>query len=119
MQKAKLLIAQEALEKEVKEFLGGDYYERDKFKSERKGWRNGYEPKKLRTAEGNLILEIPQVRGGEEKFNSKLKQFFKNNPDVLERLAVEMYVRGLSLRGYRTSFLSIYKENVFYLNPVS
>jgi hypothetical protein len=33
MQKAKLLIAQEALEKEVEEFLERKYYERDKAKS--------------------------------------------------------------------------------------
>jgi transposase-like protein len=112
MQKAKLLIAQEALEKEVEEFLERKYYERNKTKSQVKGYRNGYEPKKIRTAEGNFTLQIPQVRNTQEPFHSKLKQFFKDNPEVLERLAVEMYVRGLSLKDIEEAFYQATGENI-------
>lgn len=42
MHKAKLLLAQELLEKEVEEFLERPYYQRNKEKSQENGYRNGY-----------------------------------------------------------------------------
>lgn len=54
MEKAKLLIVEELLEKEVEEFLERPYYQRKKAEGELKGYRNGYEPRKLKTAEGAL-----------------------------------------------------------------
>ena len=41
---------------------------------------------------------MPQVRGTEDSFQSKLGTFFKGNSEVLEKLSIEMYVRGLSTR---------------------
>ena len=72
MCKAKELIVQEMLEQEVTEHLGRESYERNEEKVYNFGQRNGYEPKGLKTPEGKLGLQIPQVRGGEEKYHSVL-----------------------------------------------
>ena len=60
-------IIQEILEREVQEYIGQEYY---KHGVERNGHRNGYEPSDLKTAEGRLTIERPQVRGGEAPFES-------------------------------------------------
>lgn len=98
MEKAKLLIVEQLLEKEVEEFLRRPYYQRKKQGEENQGYRNGYEPRKLKTAEGILPLEVPQVRDSQEPFRSRIQQFFQSNTDVLEKLSTEMYARGLSTR---------------------
>ena len=59
-------------------------HERDAEKVYANGYRNGYEPRKIKTPEGKIGLQIPQVRGGEEPYRSKLKTFFKNNTDVFQ-----------------------------------
>lgn len=53
------LIAQEALEQEVTDFLGRERYER---REEPVGYRNGYKPGRMRSAEGEIELAVPQVR---------------------------------------------------------
>jgi hypothetical protein len=65
-----------------------------------KGYRNGYEPGRLRTAEGEIRVQLPQVREWAEQgpYRSRLMGFLRGNSDVLEKLAVEMYARGLSVR---------------------
>jgi len=47
---------------------------------------------------------IPQVRQTGERFESTLLGFLRRNTDVLERLAVEMYARGLSTRDIEDAF---------------
>ena len=96
LQKAKLLIAQEILETEVDEFLERGHYQRYKNGDRHMGHRNGYEPKKLRTPEGILNLEIPQVRNTIHPFQSRMRSFFKSRSEILNKLAIEMYVGGLS-----------------------
>jgi len=84
-------IVQEVLENEVADFTGRDYY---KHAAPKQGYRNGYEPSTLRTAEGRLDILRPQVRDGETPFESKTWPHLKKNTDQLEHMAVEMYVRG-------------------------
>ena len=95
LQKAKLLIAQEILETEIDEFLGRGHYQRSKSPLDI-GYRNGYESKKLRSPEGLLELQIPQVRDTLHPFQSRVRQFFKSRTDTLNKLAIEMYIGGLS-----------------------
>ena len=91
------LIVQEMFETEATDFLERGHYER---RGERtfRGYRNGYETRKLRTAEGVLEVEMPQVRDTAEPFASKLRVFLRGNTGCLEKLAAEMYARGLSVR---------------------
>ena len=88
-------IIQEILEKEVQEHIGQEYY---KHAEHRNGHRNGYEPADLKTAEGRLTIERPQVRDGETPFESNTWKNLKKKTEQLEKMAVEMYVRGCSTR---------------------
>jgi putative transposase len=76
--------------------LGRGYFERNA--ESWRGYRNGYESRKLMTAEGKVALEVLQVRELGQTYRS---EFLKNldflNPG-LRRLVVEMYTRGLSTR---------------------
>ena len=83
------------------------------------GPRNGYEPGRLRTAEGAIDVRIPQVRGAGEPFRSSLMSFLEGNSDVLERLVTEMYTRGLSTRDVEDAFRDATGELLISRSAVS
>jgi putative transposase len=63
------LIIQRAVEDEFDAWLGRARYERRPdyqrgLRNYKSGLRNGFRPRRLQTAEGELSVEIPQVRGG-------------------------------------------------------
>lgn len=89
-------IVQEALEQEVADYLGRGYYERNA--ASNKGLRNGYEPKTVKTAEGKVVVDAPQLRNTDETYRSGLLSQLNTISPELQRLAIEMYVRGLSTR---------------------
>jgi len=89
-------IIQETLEQEISEYLGRDYFERNP--EAKTGYRNGYEPKTIKTAEGKVMIDVPQLRDTEESYRSSFLSQIKSMTPELERLAIEMYVRGLSTR---------------------
>ena len=91
-------VVQEMVEQEVTDYLERGYYERREPEQEHRGYRNGYEPGRMRTAEGEIVVQVPQVREAPQTYRSQLMIFLRGNSDVLERLAVEMYARGLSTR---------------------
>src|SRR5579863_4031243 len=68
--------------------------------SEDSALRNGFRPRRVQTAEGELAIEIPQVRQAAETFASKL---FPRTPKLirtepLKALVIGAFVRGLSMR---------------------
>jgi len=81
------MVAQEALEQEVTDFLGRERYERQE---EAVGYRNGYKPGRMRSAEGEIELSVPQVRETEQPYRSRLMEFFKGNTDVLDDLEASL-----------------------------
>ena len=94
------LIIQRAVEDEFDTWLGRARYER---RPERqRGLRNGFRPRHLQTAEGELRIEIPQVREAALPFVSKLfakwhcKRLLRTDP--LKALVIGGFVRGLSMR---------------------
>jgi transposase-like protein len=99
------LIIQRAVEDEFDAWLGRARYERrapDQRKevSEESALRNGFRPRRVQTAEGELAIEIPQVRQAAETFASKL---FPRTPKLLrteplKALVIGAFVRGLSMR---------------------
>jgi putative transposase len=91
-------LVQEMVEQEVTDYLEREHYQRRQPEQEHRGYRNGYEPGRIRTAEGEIVIQVPQIREAPETYRSGLMAFFRGNSDVLERLAVEMYARGLSTR---------------------
>lgn len=91
------LIIQRALEEEVNEFLGRAYYERS---PDARGYRNGARPRRVQTAEGELVIEVPQVRGALDRFVCRTipgtRTIVRTRP--LEALVIGAYIRGLSDR---------------------
>ena len=114
----KQLLIQQLLEQEVEDFLGRGHYERRK-DGEFKGYRNGYEPRKLKDVMGELELMIPQVRQTPEPFVSRIARFFKGHTDLLDALVVEMYTRGLSTRDIEDTLVILTGEKVLSKSSVS
>ncbi len=100
-------LAQELLEEEATDFLGRDRYVRHRGTEPHRGYRNGYEPGRVRTAEGAIPLQLPQVRQTPVPYQSRLLSFLRGHTDVLERLVAEMYARGLSTRDIEDTFRDV------------
>ena len=90
------LLVEELLNGEVTEALGRDRHERRE--QGQAGYRNGYKGRTLRTGEGQIELDVPQVRGLAEPYRSAIWQGLGSRSVSLEKLASEMYARGLSTR---------------------
>ncbi len=99
------LIIQRAVEDEFCAWLGRARYERRPdsqrgLRNYESGLRNGFRPRRVQTAEGELHIDIPQVREAAETFASKL---FPRTPKLLrteplKALVIGAFVRGLSMR---------------------
>jgi len=89
---------QEILEQEVDKKLNRGYYERRAEEDPLEIYRNGYEQRKFKTAEGKITIEVPQLRNTEEPYRSEILKLLGRRTPELERLVTEMYVRGLSTR---------------------
>jgi transposase-like protein len=91
------LVLHRAVEEEVAAFLGRARYERT---PEARGSRNGTRPRRVQTAEGEIIVAVPQVRDSLTRFVSATipdtKAIIRTRP--LEALVIGAYVRGLSDR---------------------
>ncbi len=61
------LVLQRAIEEEVTAFLGRARYERT---AEARGSRNGNRPRHVQTAEGELEIQVPQIRRAAARFVS-------------------------------------------------
>lgn len=86
-------VLQQFLEAEITEHVGAAPYERTEH---RKGQRNGYKPRTLRTRVGTLELMVPQDRDG--SFCTALFARYQRNEKALVLSLMEMYVEGVSTR---------------------
>lgn len=93
-----------ALEEERTDFLGRERYERSAETAERSGYRNGYKPGHVDTAEGRVPLAVPQVRATDAPFHAQTLDAVRGRTAELERLVVELYARGLSTRDIEDAF---------------
>ena len=96
------LIIEEALEGEARDALGRDYYARGAAPGA--GYRNGYRPGRLKSAEGPIGYSAPQIAERAEPFRSKIRGILGGRTEELEALAIEMYARGLSTRDIEALF---------------
>ena len=86
-------ILQVSIEAEATAFVGRGHYRRGD--RARRGWRNGYESKRVQSEAGVLELAVPQLRGTDERFQpTAVERLGSRTPD-LEALVRGMYVRGL------------------------
>jgi transposase-like protein len=96
------LICQEGFEAHQRDYLGVGRYERG---DGRRGYRSGYERGHLDTAEGRLEVRVPQVRGSSDgPYRCSLYDLLRGDSEMVERLATEMYARGLSTRDIEAAF---------------
>ncbi len=116
--KAAEKIVQEALEQEVAEFLGRQWYEHKEDK-EFKGYRNGYQSKQYKTAEGRMTIKKPRVRYNEEPYESKIYDKLGTLEDRLKNIAMESYIRGLSTRDIEQTFVEEEGEKLLSRSSVS
>ena len=89
-------VVQEILETEMQDHIGAAPYERNK---DRRGQRNGYKPRMLRTRVGTLNLLIPQDREG--TFSTSIFTRYQRNEKALVLALMEMYIQGVSTRKVR------------------
>ena len=84
---------QHILEAEMTEHVGAAPYQRTQ---NRKGHRNGYKRRMLKTRVGTLELLVPQDREG--TFSTQLFARYQRNEKALVLALMEMYVEGISTR---------------------
>jgi putative transposase len=89
-------VLQHLLEAEITEHIGAAPYQRTE---SRKGHRNGYKARKLKTRVGTLDLLVPQDREG--AFSTQLFARYQRNEKALLLALMEMYVEGVSTRKVR------------------
>jgi len=111
------LILQVALESEVEGFLGRARHERT---GESVGYRNGYEPKTVRTTSGPLRLERPRLRNASELgFASRILGETVTRTHALEALVIGSFLRGLSVRDVESLLAESFGEQVVSKSTVS
>jgi transposase-like protein len=87
------IVVRFVMEADIERFLGAGYYERV---AGRKGSRNGYKPRTLKTVVGELRTKVPQVREGGFQ-PSIFERYGRSEKAVLIGMQ-EMYVKGVSTR---------------------
>ena len=107
------LILQRALEAEaclraphrqVSDFLRRERYERSS-EGALRGYRNGYESKRVHTAEGTIKLEVPQIRESLERFESVWLRAIGKRSERLLELVPLLYVKGMSQRDIESALV--------------
>lgn len=112
-------ILQEALEGEVTDFLGRDWYERQSDQAANEGYRNGYYDRQIKTTEGKINLRSPRVRQTNEEFESQILERLEVLEENVKRLSLEMYVRGLSTRDIEETFVDAEGKKLLSKSTVS
>ena len=97
MAEAMRVLINEAMKIERSSFLGAELHERT---DQRRGYANGFKPKRVRTRVGEIDVQVPQVRdveGGASFYPSSLERGQRSERALTLALA-EMYVQGVSTR---------------------
>ena len=84
---------QQVLEAEMTSFLGAESYQRN---DARRGWRNGFKPRTLKTRVGELELMVPKDRDGQ--FQTELFERYQRSEKAFVAALLQMYVEGVSTR---------------------
>ncbi len=111
------LILQQALEDEVSEFLGRRRYERA---GETVSYRNGHEPKTVKTTSGAMRLERPRIRDAKKLgFESRILGKGVARTHALESLVISGFLRGLSTRDVEAALEEVFEEPIASKSTVS
>lgn len=88
------VFSQHVMEEELARHLGAERHERTQ---DRRGHRNGYKPRSLKTRVGELELRVPQARGV-EPYSPMLFAKWERSERALLVTCAEMYFMGVSTR---------------------
>jgi transposase-like protein len=105
------------LEGEARDAVGRDYYARGATPGA--GYRNGYRPGRVNSAEGAIEYSAPQIADRSAPFRSRIREAVRGRTEELENLAVEMYARGLSTRDIEAVFADTEGRSLLSRSAVS
>lgn len=91
-------VLQRLLEAEITEHVQAAPFERSE---KRRGYRNGYRDRQLRTRVGRLHLLVPMDREG--TFRTELFERYQRSEKALVSTLMEMYLEGVSTRKVKDS----------------
>jgi putative transposase len=112
------LIMQQALEDEVTEFLGRERYQRAEEGAAI--YRNGYEPRTVKTMSGSMELERPRIRDAAALgFESRVLGRGVARTHALEALIIVGFLRGLSVRDVEALLEETFGEQVLGKSTVA
>ncbi|MFW6134576.1 MAG: IS256 family transposase [Elusimicrobiota bacterium] len=86
-------VCQQILQKEISEHLQANWHERT---PGRKGQRNGYKRRSIKTRVGKINLQYPQTR--DSSFSTKLFDRYQRSEKALCLALMESYIQGVSTR---------------------
>lgn len=89
-------VVQKLLERAAGAFLGRDPYERRADGEDLRGYRNGYRPRAVSTAEGQVEMQMPVLTRRSTPSTRGRRPSSRETADALERVVTGMYARGLS-----------------------
>lgn len=99
---------EQMLEAELDEQLG---YERYESKGRNSGDnRNGHYPKKVRTSDGEVSIQVPRDRNSE--FEPQIVKKHSANTNELEDKIIGMYAKGMSVRDIQETLQELYGVEV-------
>ena len=90
------------MNEEAIEQLNAERYERS---NQRTGYRNGYKKRKLKTVDGELILDKPDIRSG--TFETRVFDRYSTVEKALNSVIVESYINGVSTRSVNSIINSL------------
>jgi len=89
------MMLQVAIEEEVTAYLNRDYYERNVTAA---GSRSGSKPRAIKVGNGDIGIEMPQVRNAGGPFHSKILPPRMTQMDEIQEAIPLLYMHGLSTR---------------------
>ncbi len=102
------VLLEEMLEGERDEHLG---YTRDEGRSKQTdNSRNGYSPKKVRSNQGDLELQIPRDRKGE--FEPQVVKKHQRDVSEIADKIISMYAKGMTVRDIQSHLEDIYDASI-------
>jgi putative transposase len=99
---------EQMLEAELSDELGYEPYEASGRNSGNN--RNGHYPKKVRTSDGDVEIQVPRDRNGE--FEPKIVPKYGRNTNELEEKILGLYAKGVSTRDIQDTLGELYGVDV-------
>ena len=99
------MMLQVALEEEVTDFLGRDYYER---KEGANGYRSGSKPRTVKLSCGDITVDMPQARDAGTPFHSSMLPSYQTRMKEIEEAIPLLYMNGLSTRRIKRSLKKVW-----------